>query len=760
MGHPSFEIVKQLYPNLFKYNGVEKLFCEACQFGKKKRTTYPISNLRCNKPFHSIHCDIWGPSPTTDINGYKYFLIFVDDYSRMTWAFLLKQKSDTAKTLQNFCSMIKRQFNTDIKCFRSDNAKDFCNNELKEFFAYHGIRHETSCPYTPQQNGLAERKIGDIMNKGRTLMFAANMPRNLWGFAILTAVYLINRVPSKGLNMTAPIELLESKFLIVQGEKLKPKIFGCVGYVLSHDRDQDKLSPKAHKCVFVGYSNTQKGYKLYHPSTKRLFVSKDVTFDENSFFYSRKPGHNDPDFLNVISENEESMNIPLDCPNQVRSDQGIFETDTPKEDPSITTEQGKTSLKLEEKEQPYPYYPKYYERTKKKSNENIKDIKERTEISPIEPLVENQVVDNPRAENQGEDNSDPEKQIIDTIVITDEEGRGEWPIALRKGTRSCVKPRPYDTVNYLDYQRVSPEYQCFLATIQGIETPNNPTEALKDPSWKQAMNDEMSALIENQTWELLNLPSGKKPVGCRWVYTIKCKSDGSLERYKARLVAKGYTQTHGIDYQETFAPVAKMNTVRVLISLAVNLDWELLQYDIKNAFLYGELKEEIYMQIPPGYENESTRGKVCRLKKSIYGLKQSPRAWFGKFSQVLKGLGFRQCNGDHTLFFRHFPQGGVVLLIVYVDDIIITGNRTAEIKELEHELSRQFTVKSLGPLKYFLGMEFARSSKGILMTQQKYTLELLKETKHLHSRTSDTPIEFNHKLTITKDDPRVDIRSS
>ena len=153
------------------------------------------------------------------------------------------------------------------------------------------------------------------------------------------------------------------------------------------------------------------------------------------------------------------------------------------------------------------------------------------------------------------------------------------------------------------------------------------------------MDDEMLALIQNQTWELVDLPGGKKPVGCRWVYTIKYNSDGSLERYKARLVARGYTQTYGLDYKENFAPVAKMNTVRVLISIAVNLDWELLQYDIKNAFLYGDLKEEIYMQMPPGYENEVTQGKLCRLQRSIYGLKQSPQAWFGKFSQVLKSLG-------------------------------------------------------------------------------------------------------------------------
>ena len=149
MGHPSFDIVKMMYPQLFKKVVFENLMCEACQLGKKKRSTYQVSNLRCNEPFHLIHCDMWGPSPTTDIEGFKYFLICVDDYSRKTWGFLLKQKLYATKTLKIFCSMVRKHFGIEIKGFRTDNAKDFCNNELKEFFEYHGIRHETSCPYTP-----------------------------------------------------------------------------------------------------------------------------------------------------------------------------------------------------------------------------------------------------------------------------------------------------------------------------------------------------------------------------------------------------------------------------------------------------------------------------------------------------------------------------------------------------------------------------------------------------------------------------------
>ena len=150
----------------------------------------------------------------------------------------------------------------------------------------------------------------------------------------------------------------------------------------------------------------------------------------------------------------------------------------------------------------------------------------------------------------------------------------------------------------------------------------------------------MEALIKNKTWKLVPLSEGKKTVGCKWVFSIKHKADGSIERYKARLVAKGYTQTYGVDYQETFAPVAKLNTVRVLLSLAANLDWPLHQFDVKNTSLHGDIEEEVYMDIPLGYSITLGTNEACKLQRALYGLKQSPRAWFGRFSMAMKKYGF------------------------------------------------------------------------------------------------------------------------
>jgi len=310
----------------------------------------------------------------------------------------------------------------------------------------------------------------------------------------------------------------------------------------------------------------------------------------------------------------------------------------------------------------------------------------------------------------------------------------------------------HDISNYVSYGSLSPAYRAFVASLQFVTIPRDWKQAKQDPKWHEAMVEELRALEKNKTWELVKLPAGKKAISCKWVFTIKQNPEGKVERYKARLVARGYSQTYGIDYDETFAPVAKMGTVRILISCAANFGWPLHQLDVKNAFLHGDLQEEVYMEIPPGFSKDGIAEKVCRLKKSLYGLKQSPRAWFDRFRCALCGMGYKQCNGDHTVFYRHSGRR-ITILAVYVDDIIITGDDEVEVKRLKENLSKEFEVKDLGQLRYFLGIEVARSQKGILLTQRKYVLDLLNETGMLGCRPASYPIDPNHKLCAESGDP-------
>jgi hypothetical protein len=303
----------------------------------------------------------------------------------------------------------------------------------------------------------------------------------------------------------------------------------------------------------------------------------------------------------------------------------------------------------------------------------------------------------------------------------------------------------HDISNYVSYASLSPAYRAFITSLQSIAIPRDWKEAQNDPNWHEAMLEELRALEKNRTWDFVKLPEGKKAVSCKWVFTVKQNLEGKMEWYKVRLVARGYSQTYGIDYDETFTLVAKMSTVKTLISCAANFGWPLHQLDVKNTFLHGDLQEEVYMEIPHGLSKPDIVGKVCRLKKSLYGLKQSPRAWFDRFRRALCSMGYKQCNGDHTVFYKHSGHC-ITVLSVYVDDIIITGDDEQGIKYLKENLSKEFEVKDLGGLKYFIGIEVARSPQGIVLSQRKYALDLLNETGMLGCRPASTPIDSNKKL--------------
>ena len=215
---------------------------------------------------------------------------------------------------------------------------------------------------------------------------------------------------------------------------------------------------------------------------------------------------------------------------------------------------------------------------------------------------------------------------------------------------------------------------CYKATLDyNFTEPPTYKIASSYPNWCKAMDAEFDAMQKQQTWVLVPSSSHFNLVGCKWVYKLKLHSDGSIARYKARLVAKGFHQQPGIDFTETFSPVIKPTTVRLVLGIAVSLNWSIRQLDVSNAFLHGYLKEEVYMQQPQGYVNPSKPHYVCRLLKSLYGLKQAPRAWFERFTSQLLHLGFMASLADSSLFVYHFGST-ILYLLLYVDDIIITGN--------------------------------------------------------------------------------------
>lgn len=244
---------------------------------------------------------------------------------------------------------------------------------------------------------------------------------------------------------------------------------------------------------------------------------------------------------------------------------------------------------------------------------------------------------------------------------------------------------------------LSTRHPLALVTHSGPTEPTSYTQVAKSAQWREAMACEITALLKQGTWTLVPHTSKQNLVGCRWIYKIKHRSDGSTERFKARLVAKGFHQQPGIDYHDTFSPVVKFTTIRLMLSLAVHYCWHIRQMDVQNAFLYGVLAEEVYVVQLPGFEDPQRPNHVCKLHKALYGLKQAPRMWYTRLTDYLLGLGFHGSSADTSLFICHVAER-VLIVLIYVDDLIVTGNNLNAIDHLLIALNRVFAMKDLGDL--------------------------------------------------------------
>ncbi|RVW58320.1 Retrovirus-related Pol polyprotein from transposon RE1 [Vitis vinifera] len=318
---------------------------------------------------------------------------------------------------------------------------------------------------------------------------------------------------------------------------------------------------------------------------------------------------------------------------------------------------------------------------------------------------------------------------------------------------------------FLGYSRLQKGYRCYsLEThryfisadvyhrrprvVAPLPFPEAPADSLPIPSASPApalpSPNDLPIAVRKSTHEALSHPGWRQAM---------VGPDGQVDRLKARLVAKGYTQVYGSDYGDTFSPVAKIASVRLLLSMAAMCSWPLYQLDIKNAFLHGDLAEEVYMEQPPGFVAQGESGLVCRLRRSLYGLKQSPRAWFSRFSSVVQEFGMLRSTADHSVFYHHNSLGQCIYLVVYVDDIVITGSDQDGIQKLKQHLFTHFQTKDLGKLKYFLGIEIAQSSSGVVLSQRKYALDILEETGMLDCKPVDTPMDPNVKLCTRTGEP-------
>jgi hypothetical protein len=279
--------------------------------------------------------------------------------------------------------------------------------------------------------------------------------------------------------------------------------------------------------------------------------------------------------------------------------------------------------------------------------------------------------------------------------------------------------------------------------------PENYEDAQMNPAWQEAMKEEIHMIEKNHTWELVDRPADKNIIGVKWIFRTKLNADSSINKFKARLVVKGYAQVYGVDYSDTFAPVARMDTIRLLLAVAAHKNWKVFQMDVKSAFLNGDLQEEIYVEQPAGFVVQGEEDKVYMLKKALYGLKQAPRAWYGRIDDYLTGFGFQKSLSESTLYVKKIDDD-VLIVSLYVDDLLVTGSNLQQIERFKQDMMQAFEMSDLGLMSFFLGMEIKQSRGVIFIGQEKYTKEILKKFQMENCKPTATPM--NQKDKFSKED--------
>ncbi|KAL9231947.1 hypothetical protein vseg_007105 [Gypsophila vaccaria] len=716
LGHTSSVKMSHL-PEINKAD-LQHFTCETCVQAKMHRLSFDRDTSRAQNAFDLVHIDLWGPYKAPTLTGAHYFLTLVDDHTRTTWTFLLKEKTQVPSTLQHFINQATVQFGKQIKRIRSDNGTEIIQHTCQQMFSQHGILHQKSAPGVPQQNGRVERKHRHLVETARALLLNASLPKKFWGECVLAVTHIINRLPTHILGWKTPYQLLLGK--AVDYEELR--VIGCLCFALVQSGKRDKFEAKGRRCMFIGYPYGQKAYKLYDLETHKVFISRDVVFHEHTFPFARS--------LPQAEEAEEVLSTDIlfpSYPQFVSHDN--TSTNMPPSNNTIITNN---------------------------AHNNIPDSPCSSQNS-YDSLTHNSIID-------GGNNS---MSSLDTSSSATHAPSGPTAsqMPVRHSNRPIVVPSKYKdfvcptlqnrshavsdsslSFTVLDLSTYPRDYLHSLHNAMTVHEPTSYLQAKNDPNWVSAMSKELEALEANGTWELCSLPTGFKAIGSKWVYKVKFKPDGTVERYKARLVAKGYNQVEGRDFTHTFSPVAKFSTVRVLLAVAAAKQWPIYQLDINNAFLHGFLDEEVYMQPPEGYI-QANSGQVCRLKRSLYGLKQASRQWNHELTKLLLKQGFQQSRFDYSLFSRE-QDGFLTMVLVYVDDLLLTGNDPSYIAVLKKVLDTTFTIKDLGYIRYFLGLEVIRSSEGILVNQRKYVRDLISDAGMNNCSPAPFPLPRGLKLTI------------
>lgn len=760
--------------------------CISCSLGKQHHKSYRLSTRkRAETVGEQVHVDLCGPIGTDTIIGSKYFVLFKDEHSNFRKVYFVKSKDQVFECVQRCVADIEADTKEKVMRLVSDRGSELVSKRTQEFLLGRGISHEVSAPFTPQQNGFIERDNRTVMEAARSMLYHRKLPEYLWGEAVNTAVYLLNRVPNKNTGSKSPYELYF---------KRKPRlshvrIFGSLAISKQQAKKrsgyQKKLEARGKKTILVGYEHDYT-YRVFDPENKSIIVTRDVEIDERMSIEGGQASSNLDNlvsFIQQLPEDPSNMNL-----SDFDSDSGLDQEDAGDKDDSTEIDaddpqymnldygqEDAADEQEDEQEDESPPVPIRVESLSPSRNDEL------AVVVPTQPRAstsqqssqefrggnaQQTVGDNrnlpivplqPPVEHLRHTCTPQGQRTNPNVIVHRSKKTSKKKSPIKRALHYALRPRTSQPT-YVTQRRAPTKPAARLreqadfaeALLAYGDEPTSYEEAIQSENakhWIRAMDDEFLSLQKNETWKLVKLPKDRKPITSKWVYKVKRHTDGTIERYKARLVVRGFSQRVGLDYQETFSPVVRLDSIRILLAIAAEEDLEIVHFDVRTAFLHGSLDEDIYMIQPQGYE-EREEELVCKLQKSLYGLKQASRAWNTCFVQFLKEYNLVPLKKDSCILVKRSEDGITLVIAIYVDDGLACSNSMTLLKEVIRYLESRFEISVMDPT-CFVGLQIYRdrANRSLTINQSYYIKRIIERFNMSNAKPVSTPAEMNVKMT-------------
>ncbi|SGY14895.1 BQ5605_C013g07155 [Microbotryum silenes-dioicae] len=706
-GHASVQTLKKLAASgqvegldwpYSDFEGVD-FSCNACLASKAHRLPFPSSSSHAAEPLALVHSDVLS-FPEESLSHKRYLVAFIDDFSRKTWVYPIGHKSKVFQTFKDWLLEIKNATGCRVKTLCSDNGGEYVSTAFNGYCVARGIRRELTIPYTPEQNGWAERANRSIVEGTLSLLSHSGLPRSCWDEAAMCYIHVKNLSPHAALGGDVPDRRWLGHTPGVRGLRA----FSCCAWTTVPAHRRDKLNPKGIPLVFVGYDRHAKAYRLLDPSSMRVRLGRNVTFVETEFPFAIVPTR--------VTQPSIPGYSPL-LPPPASTSSAVNDNTS-----STTSTTMESAVNL-----PQPP-PDPAPLAKVKPGWEYSDV---TKVGP-----------------------DPGKYgEIDTRNIIDGPRTRRQPVPTMITREQTVK----------DPNRPSASFKSLLLAFSSTKAgfADHDLSVVCDPAnWGDVIRsgqedvwgapvrveDEFDSLLNDygvfQIVESGELPAGEILLRSGWVFWTKRNQHGDITDHKARLVAHGCAQHPGLDFEKTYAPVVKFTSIRALIALAAANGYHVHQANINKAYLHGKLDKPLYMRVPQGI---NLPGKILKLSKSIYGLRQAGTIWNAEIDSTLRSLGYVPTRSDICIY-RRKHNGHLHYIALYVDNLLLVGPSTAEIDRVLDALELAYGIKRLGPAKYILGIQVKRGQDGsITLSQERYLRDILARFQFTNAKPASIPMQ-------------------